>query len=192
LFGISDAAEFGSCISDHGSKSRSAGSRKHGATRQNGPEPTLLPGGRFALAFRGLHPNLPGMDQLNLGAILQLQREFVAARKWEKFHTPKNLSMALAGEAAELMEIFQWLTDAESRKVMQSATKARAVSHELADVFYYVLRLADTLGVNLEAAFREKMRHNQAKYPVTLAKGNARKYHELLVSKGPNPRKTGR
>ena len=132
------------------------------------------------------------MDQLNIGAILKLQREFVAARKWERFHTPKNLSMALAGEAAELMEIFQWLTDAESRKVMKDPVKAGAVSHELADVFYYLLRLADILQVDLEQAFLEKMQHNQVKYPVKLAKGNARKYHELLVSKGLNPRKARR
>ena len=75
---------------------------------------------------------------------------------------------------------------------MKDPVKAGAVSHELADVFYYLLRLADTLQVDLEQAFLEKMQHNQAKYPVKLAKGNARKYHELLVSKGLNPRKAGR
>jgi len=128
------------------------------------------------------------MNHLNVGAMIDAQRAFVRARKWDKFHTPKNLSMALAGEAAELMEIFQWLSEAESKKVMKQGTKATAVSHELADVFYYLLRLADTLGVDLEQAFREKMRHNEAKYPVKLSKGNAKKYHELLVSKGLNPR----
>jgi NTP pyrophosphatase (non-canonical NTP hydrolase) len=132
------------------------------------------------------------MDQLNIGALLKWQRAFVAARKWERFHTPKNLSMALSGEAAELMEIFQWLTDAESRNVMKDPVKARSVSHELADVFYYLLRLADVLQLDLEQAFLEKMQHNQAKYPVRLAKGNARKYHELLAAKGLNPRKAGR
>ena len=105
------------------------------------------------------------MDQLNVGAMLKLQRAFVNERKWKKFHTPRNLSMALAGEAAELMEIFQWLSEAESKRVMKSPDKAKAVSHELADVFYYLLRLADILGVNLEEAFWEKMRHNSAKYP---------------------------
>jgi dCTP diphosphatase len=128
------------------------------------------------------------MDQLNVRAMLKLQRTFVNERKWKKFHTPKNLSMALAGEAAELMEIFQWLSPGESKRVMESPAKAKAVAHELADVFYYVMRLADVLDVNLEAAFREKMRHNQAKYPVKLSKGNAKKYNELLVSKGLNPR----
>jgi NTP pyrophosphatase (non-canonical NTP hydrolase) len=129
------------------------------------------------------------MDQLNVGAMLKLQRAFVNERKWKKFHTPKNLSMALAGEAAELMEIFQWLSEAESKRVMKSPDKAKAVSHELADVFYYLLRLADILDVNLEEAFWEKMRHNSAKYPVNLARGNAKKYNEFLRIKGLNPRR---
>ena len=128
------------------------------------------------------------MDQLNVSAMLKLQRAFVNERKWKQFHTPKNLSMALAGEAAELMEIFQWLSDAESKTVMKNPAKAKAVAHELADVFYYLLRLADVLDVNLEDAFWEKMRHNQAKYPVKLARGNAKKYNELLRLKGLNLR----
>ena len=131
---------------------------------------------------------LNGMEELNVGAMLKLQRAFVDEREWKKFHTPKNLSMALAGEAAELMEIFQWLSQAESRSVMKNPAKAKAVAHELADVFYYLLRLADVLGVNLETAFWEKMRHNQRKYPVKLARGNAKKYNELLAFKGLNPR----
>jgi NTP pyrophosphatase (non-canonical NTP hydrolase) len=146
------------------------------------------PAPAFPLAFPDPVPTFLGMDQLNIAALLKLQRSFVAARKWEKFHTPKNLSMALAGEAAELMEIFQWLTEAESKRVMKQPRKAKAVSHELADIFYYLLRIADTLHVDLETVFREKMRHNQAKYPVKLAKGNAKKYHEFLVSKGLNAR----
>jgi len=128
------------------------------------------------------------MDQLNVSAMLKLQRAFVNERKWKKFHTPKNLSMALVGEAAELMEIFQWLSEAESKNVMKNPAKSKTVAHELADVFYYLLRLADVLDVNLEEAFWQKMRHNQAKYPVKLARGNAKKYTELLVSKGLNPR----
>lgn len=121
------------------------------------------------------------MDQLNVSAMLKLQRAFVNERKWQKFHTPKNLSMALAGEAAELMEIFQWLSPAESRNVMRKPAQAKAVSHEMADIFYYLLRLADVLGVDLEKAYWDKMRHNAAKYPVKLAKGNAKKYSEFLT-----------
>ena len=128
------------------------------------------------------------MDQLNVSAMLKLQRAFVAERKWNRFHTPKNLSMALAGEAAELMEIFQWLSQSESKNVMKNPAKAKAVAHELADVFYYLLRISDVLGVDVEKAFWQKMRLNQKKYPVKLARGNAKKYNELLELKGLNPR----
>jgi len=128
------------------------------------------------------------MKQLDVGAMLKLQRAFVHERKWKKFHTPKNLSMALAGEAAELMEIFQWLSQAESKRIMKDPVKAKAVAHEMADIFFYLLRLADVLGLNLEEAFLEKMKHNQQKYPVKLARGNAKKYTELLKLKGLHPR----
>jgi NTP pyrophosphatase (non-canonical NTP hydrolase) len=124
------------------------------------------------------------MKQLDLPALLEVQREFVRERQWQRFHTPKNLSMALAGEAAELLELFQWLSAAESRQIMRDPAKATAVSHELADIFYYLLRLADVLDVDLQAAFTEKMVHNRKKYPLQLAKGSAKKYHELLRAKG--------
>lgn len=129
------------------------------------------------------------MDQLNVAALIKAQRRFVTERNWAQFHTPKNLSMALAGEAAELMEIFQWLTDAESSGIMKDPKKAKAVTHELADVFYYLLRLADVLGVDLEKAFNKKMKLNRQKYPVKLSRGHARKYNELLEAKGLNPRR---
>ncbi len=114
----------------------------------------------------------------------QAQRAFVARRDWGRFHTPKNLSMALAGEAAELMEIFQWLTQSESRQVMKDPAKAKAVSHEIADILHYLLRVADVLGVDLEEAFWDKLKHNEAKYPVGLAKGSSKKYTDLLAAKG--------
>jgi dCTP diphosphatase len=141
--------------------------------------PLALAFGPFSLSF---------MNQLNVSAMLKLQRDFVAERRWNRFHTPKNLSMALVGEAAELMEIFQWLTQSESKTVMKNPAKAKGVAHELADVLYYLLRISDVLGVDLEKAFLEKMRHNQEKYPVKLAKGSAKKYNELLEFKGLNPR----
>jgi NTP pyrophosphatase (non-canonical NTP hydrolase) len=125
------------------------------------------------------------MGQMDLGKMVKFQRAFVNERRWKKFHTPKNLSMALAGEAAELLEIFQWLTSAQSKAVMKHPKKAEAVSHELADVFFYVLRLSDVLGVDLETAFWEKMRHNAEKYPVHLSRGNATKYTELKKAKRP-------
>lgn len=129
------------------------------------------------------------MDVINVRTMLELQRRFVREREWARFHTPKNLSMALAGESSELMEIFQWLTQAESKAVMKTPARAQAVRDEMADVFYYLLRLADVLGVDLERAYFEKMERNAAKYPVKHAKGNARKYHEFLETKGLHPRK---
>jgi NTP pyrophosphatase (non-canonical NTP hydrolase) len=132
--------------------------------------------------------DLKSMKPLDMEKLVRHHRSFVAQRKWKKFHTPKNLSMALSVEASELMEIFQWLSQTEARNVMSNPAKAKAVSHEMADVFYYLLRLADVLNVNLEEAFMEKMRHNESKYPVKLAKGHARKYNELLAFKGLNPR----
>lgn len=116
---------------------------------------------------------------LDIGAIQAGQRAFVAAREWQKFHTPKNLAMALAGEAGELVELFQWLTAEESRAIMDEPRAAEAVRDELADVLLYVLRLADVLQIDVGAAVRAKMRKNEAKYPADRVRGVARKYTEI-------------
>lgn len=116
---------------------------------------------------------------LNLERVLETQRKFVKARDWEKFHTPKNIAMALGIEAAELAEIFLWLTDAESKTVMKDSKASSKVKEEIADVFFYLMRLSDLLGVDLEESFYRKMEMNQKKYPVYLSKGSARKYTEL-------------
>jgi NTP pyrophosphatase (non-canonical NTP hydrolase) len=104
---------------------------------------------------------------------------FVRERDWEQFHTPKNLAMALAGEAAELMELFQWLTPEQSAAIMTDAKRAEAVRDEVADILFYTLRVADVLGIDLFRAVDAKMAKNAAKYPVELAKGKATKYDEL-------------
>jgi NTP pyrophosphatase (non-canonical NTP hydrolase) len=104
-------------------------------------------------------------------------RRFAAARDWEQFHTPKNLAMALAVEAAELLEHFQWLTPGESARL--DARRKRAVEDEIADVLLYLTRLADVLDIDPLAAARRKMGVNSRKYPVRRAKGHARKYSEL-------------
>ena len=116
----------------------------------------------------------PSTELANLRDAL---RRFAAAREWEQFHTPKNLAMALAVEAAELLEHFQWLTPAQSLRL--DARRKRAVADEIADVLLYLTRLADVLGIDAAAAARRKMRVNARKYPVRHAKGNARKYTEL-------------
>ena len=104
-------------------------------------------------------------------------REFADARDWEQFHSPKNLAMAIAGEAGELVEIFQWLTEEQSRN-LDPAAQARA-SEEIADVLLYLVRLGDRLGVDPVAAARRKLAENAQKYPADKARGNARKYTEL-------------
>lgn len=92
-------------------------------------------------------------------------REFAAERDWEQFHTPKNLVMALSVEAAELTEIFQWLTPEQSASVMTDPALATAVRDEIADVLAYLLRLADILGVDVEEALTQKIAKNAVKYP---------------------------
>jgi NTP pyrophosphatase (non-canonical NTP hydrolase) len=103
-------------------------------------------------------------------------RDFAAERDWEQFHTPRNLAMAVSVEAAELLERFQWLSEAQSQSL--SGDDLDRVREELADVLLYLVRLADVLGVDLEAAADAKLVLNAAKYPVELARGNARKYDE--------------
>jgi NTP pyrophosphatase (non-canonical NTP hydrolase) len=117
-------------------------------------------------------------------------RAFVDERDWARFHTPKNLAMALAGEAGELLELFQWLTPEESAKVMDDPKAAEAVRDELSDILVYVVRLGDTLGVDLAKAVRAKMAKNAAKYPADLARGKATKYTELQVPKSSRARKS--
>lgn len=104
-------------------------------------------------------------------------RRFAAARDWQQFHTPKNLAIALAVEAAELLEHFQWSTPEQSTRL--DARRKRAVADEIADVLLYLIRLADRLEIDPLAAARRKTRKNARKYPVKRAKGNARKYDEM-------------
>ncbi len=104
---------------------------------------------------------------------------FARERDWEQFHSPKNLVMALAGEVGELSELFQWLSEDASREVGRDAATARPVRDELADVLFYLVRLATVLDVDLDEAAVSKLRRNAEKYPVDKARGNARKYSEF-------------
>ncbi|CAM3626174.1 nucleotide pyrophosphohydrolase [Nocardiopsis gilva] len=98
-----------------------------------------------------------------------LLADFAARRGWEPFHTPKNLAMALTGEAGELAAEFQWLDTEESAQVMNDPDKAHAVRMEMADVLSYLLRLADVLGVDLEAALKEKVAINEGRFPTEVS-----------------------
>ena len=104
-------------------------------------------------------------------------RAFAAERDWDQFHSPRNLATALAVEAAELLEPFQWLTEEQSRSLPPDTRVA--VEEELADVLLYLVRLADKLDVDLAAAARAKIVRNGEKYPVEKARGSSRKYDTL-------------
>ncbi len=103
---------------------------------------------------------------------------FAKDRDWEKFHTPKNLAMALSSEVGELNEIFQWLSDHEANVVKDNPKKLTAVSNEIADILMYLVRLSDVLGINLNQALEEKIQINHQKYPIDLVQGCAKKYDE--------------
>ena len=113
----------------------------------------------------------PSADLHELAAMI---RAFARERDWDQFHTPKNLAMGVAIEAAELMEEFHWLTPEQSGQLPPETLQA--VRHEMADVFVYLVLLADKLGVDLFAAAAEKMAINAGKYPADTVRGKATKY----------------
>ena len=116
---------------------------------------------------------------LNLEELAATIRSFTAERDWDQFHSPKNLAASLSIESAELLEIFQWIKEQDSHQIMQNPEKASQVKDELADVFYYLIRMADILEVDLESALKSKMHQNAEKYPVARSKGNAKKYTDF-------------
>jgi dCTP diphosphatase len=118
-----------------------------------------------------------GTNMTDLETLRDQLREFAAARDWDQFHSPKNLAMALSAEAGELLEIFQWLTEAQSRSLAPEAHAA--ASEEIADVLLYLIRLGDQLGIDPVAAAQRKLVANAKKYPADKARGNAKKYTEL-------------
>lgn len=115
-------------------------------------------------------------NQSDLLMLRDKLRAFAEARDWDQFHSPKNLSMALMVEVAELMEHFQWLTEAQSLDL--AAENKNAVSEELADILLYLVRLSDKLGVDLPEAALRKLEKNAVKYPAEQVRGSAKKYSD--------------
>ena len=91
-------------------------------------------------------------------------KKFADARDWEKFHTPKNLSMAVAGEAGELVAEFQWLTAEQSMRSALTAEKLQEIEFEIADVAIYLIRLADVLGVDISEVVQKKLAINESRF----------------------------
>jgi len=103
-------------------------------------------------------------------------RSFAESRDWQQFHTARNLVLALVGEAGELAAEFQWISDDNIVNALQEADKREAVGSELADVFIYLLRLADVIGIDLAEELKKKIAINEKRYPIDKAKGSAAKY----------------
>lgn len=116
------------------------------------------------------------MSDIWVEQLQQRLRAFVAERDWQQYHSPKNLSMALIAEAAELVEHFQWLTEEQSANL--SPEKLAEVELELADIQIYLVELADCLKVDLQAAVDKKLAINAQKYPADKVRGSAKKYTE--------------
>ena len=114
---------------------------------------------------------------MDIKTIQEQLTRFSEERDWDQFQSPKNLSMALVGEAAELLELFQWLTEQQSKEIVNDEKQMSLVREEIGDVFLFLVRLADKLEVNIEKAALEKMEINAMKYPVELSKGNIEKYN---------------
>lgn len=108
----------------------------------------------------GPRPRL--VDVTALEAALQA---FADERDWNRFHSPKNLAMALTGEVGELVEIFQWMTEEQSRAAAADRAAAQAIRDEIADVLLFLVRLSSVLGIDLDEAVRDKLARNAQKYP---------------------------
>ena len=124
-----------------------------------------------------LHPATIRMSDATttVEELRQIIRQFVEERDWRQFHAPKNVSMALAVEAAELMEHFQWLDVEESRRLPKNPEKLAAIGEELADVIGYSMALANELGIDVSDAIRNKMVKNRLKYPADEFHGRYRR-----------------
>ncbi len=102
---------------------------------------------------------------IDFAALEVALQKFADERDWQQYHSPKNLAMALTGEVGELVELFQWLNEEQSKKVAQDPKTARAVRDELADVLLYLVRLSSVLQVDLNEAVTAKLASNGLKYP---------------------------
>ncbi|AKQ16263.1 nucleotide pyrophosphohydrolase [Pseudomonas aeruginosa] len=121
----------------------------------------------------------PPSSLVDVGQLAAALERFAAERNWAQFHSPKNLVMALTGEVGELSEIFQWMDEEQSKDAARHPDTAQAVQDELADVLMYLVRLASVLGVDLDAAARQKLEQNNRKYPVEKARNSSKKYDQF-------------
>jgi len=113
----------------------------------------------------------------------QLIQDFVDERDWRKYHNPKDLAVSIAIEAAELMELFQWVSEREVETMLEDAERFTRLEEELADIIILCFNLANVLNVDVAKAVTKKVEKNRAKYPLDLVKGNYKKYTQLKDAK---------
>lgn len=114
---------------------------------------------------------------MDVERIKKIIENFASERDWEEFHSPKNLIMALTSEVGELSDIFQWLTDEQSKKEHISDDNLGLAKQEIADILIYLIRISDKLDIDLEKEVLKKIKLNEKKYPINKSKGNAVKYN---------------
>ena len=124
-------------------------------------------------------------DTTTISELAKLIADFVDQRDWNQFHSPKNISMSMAIEAAELMEHFQWTSMQESREVVSDPEKLAAVGEELADVLCYALALANQLDIDVSETIEKKMQKNRLKYPAQDFQGRYGHKHQLKSEQPP-------
>lgn len=112
----------------------------------------------------------------DLEEMRQIMHDFSVSRGWDKFHSPKNLSMALSVEVSELIECFQWMTEEQSNSL--SPEQLENISDEIADVQLYLVRLADKVGIDISIAVDKKIEKNELKYPAEKVRGSSKKYSD--------------
>lgn len=119
------------------------------------------------------------MKSLNLEKLNSEIETIVNERDWDQFHSVKNLSMALSVESSELLEIFQWMSEADSNQIKNNPKILGQVEDEVADIFVYLMRIISKADIDLEKAVLNKLKKNAEKYPVESSKGNSKKYTEF-------------
>ena len=143
------------------------------AEYQNTTTPDLIRAWLYSLVNMNNREN----DCAEADKLVHELRQFTSDRHWEKFHSPKNLSMALSVETAELMEHFQWMTEAQSRSLDYETTGK--IAEEIADVYLYLFQLADRIGIDAMSVAMDKLKMNAKKYPIEKARGSSKKYSEF-------------
>ncbi len=117
-------------------------------------------------------------QHVNTTGLAQALESFANERDWAQLHSPKNLVMALTGEVGELNELFQWLTEQQSKDLAKDPERKRRVAEELADVLFYLVRTASVMGIDLNQAAVQKLALNEQKYPADKVRGSNKKYSE--------------